>query len=108
VEKTIIHLFTTKGKQIEQALEIIERNFGLPLRKKMLRNTALIIYSGSVDIAPLVELGRKGIDIFTLKISNEGKIADASLIMDKVYRVDENAVKTLVRIYPLLASEVYM
>ncbi len=108
MEKTIIHLFTADKKQIVRALEIIERKFGSPLKKNMLRNTALIIYSGSVDIAPLIELGRKGIDIFTLRISNRGKITDASLIMDKIYRVDENAVKTLIRIYPLLASEVYM
>ena len=104
----MIHISTIEEKQVNLVTKFIEKRLGIPVKKTVLKNTALLVYSGSVNVSLLIELGRRDIDVFVLKISEGGKVIEALLIMDQIHRVSESALRNLVRIYPLLASEILM
>ena len=104
----MIHISTIEEKQVNLVTKFIEKRLGIPVKKTVLKNTALLVYSGSVNVSLLIELGRRDVDVFVLKISERGKVIEALLIMDQIHRVSESALRNLVRIYPLLASEILM
>lgn len=104
----MIHISTIKEEQVNLATKFVEERLGIPVKKTVLKNTALLVYSSPVNVSLLIELGRRGVDIFVLKISEGGKVIEALLIMDQIHRVSESALRNLVRIYPLLASEILM
>ena len=101
-------MYTYNLKDISSAVEFVEKLLGSPHRRKILNNTALLVYSGSIDSELLLTLSKRGVDILSLKVSSDGKIIESILIMDQIHKVSMNALKKLIRLYPLLASEVQM